>query len=115
MKIEYDNKKVKTLFENFDLMGKEVGYELARRIKLRFEQLRAAETFYDYLQTRLGGPHRLSGDKNDLYAINVTRNVRLIVKPNSEDLSHEGLMKCKIVIIKGVEDYHGSKTTTYIP
>jgi len=115
MDIEFDDKKVKTLFDDFDLMAKKKGLEMTKIIKKRYQQLKAAETFAEYLLTGLGKPHSLSGDRYGLYGVSVTANIRLIVKPISEDISKESLIKCTKVIIKGAEDYHGDKITTYIP
>lgn len=115
MEIEFDDKKVKTLFDDFNLMAKKKGIDLTKMIKKRYDQLRAAETFADYLSTGLGKPHTLVGNRSSMYGINITGNIRLIVKPVSEDLRLESLKSCIKVIIKGVEDYHGDKTTTYIP
>jgi len=115
MEIEYDNRKVQTLFNDFDLMAKRKGVEFTKLVRKRFNELRAANTFYDYLLTGLGKPHPLVGDKDNLYAISITKSIRLIVKPISVDLSVESLKKCEKLIIKGVENYHGHKITTYIP
>lgn len=115
MEIEFDDKKVQTLFNDFNLMSRKKGIDIAKTIKKRYEQLKAAETFAEYLLTGLGKPHLLSGNRDCLYGISITGNIRLIVKPVSEDLSMESLKKCIKVIIKGAEDYHGDKITTYIP
>ncbi|MBM7454131.1 proteic killer suppression protein/toxin YoeB [Acholeplasma morum] len=115
MEIEFDDKKVQTLFNDFNLMAKKKGPDITKTIKKRYEQLKAAETFAEYLLTGLGKPHPLSGNKDELYGISITGNIRLIVEPVSEDLSIESLKKCIKVIIKGAEDYHGDKITTYIP
>ncbi len=115
MEVSYDDSKVETLFDNFNLMVKKIGASVTKSIKKRYEQLRAAETFHDFLTTGLGKPHLLKGNKSDCYGISVTGNVRLLVKPIAVDFSAEALRKCTKVIIKGVEDYHGDKVTTYIP
>lgn len=115
MEIDYDNKKVKMLFSDFKLMSIEKGFEFTKAVKKRFDQLKAAETFFDYLLTGLGKPHPLVGNKNHHYSISITQNIRLIVEPVTDDLSIESLKTCTKVIIKGAEDYHGDKVTTYIP
>lgn len=115
MEIEFDDKKVKALFQDFNLMARKKGLDITKIIKKRYEQLQAADTFGQYLLTGLGKPHRLSGNKDGLYGINITGNIRLIVEPISENLSAESLKNCIKIIIKGAEDYHGDKITTYIP
>lgn len=115
MEIEFDNSNVQTLFEDFNLMARKKGTDITKMIKKRYDQLKAAETFADYLLTGLGKPHKLVGNRSSMYGVNITGNIRLIVKPVSKDMQLETLKSCTKVIIKGVEDYHGDKTTTYIP
>lgn len=115
MEIEYENIKVKTLFEDFQLMSKKNGKDFTKLVKKRYDQLKAAETFTDYLSTGLGKPYLLKGNKSGLFAITITKNSRLIVKPITKDLSIESLKECKKILIMGAEDYHGTKSTKYIP
>ena len=115
MEFEYENPKVEKHFEDFDLIRKKTDGVFTKLLKKRCDQLRAFVTFSDLLQSRIGNPHSLKGSRKGLYAVNVDKNKRLIVQPVSDDLSPESLKKCKKVVIKGVEDYHGSKVTSYIP
>lgn len=115
MKIKFDNLKVEALFMDFHLMSKKKGKDFTKMVKKRYEQLKAAETFADYLSTGLGRPHALTENKKGMFGVTITKNIRLIVEPIIDDLTYESLMKCKEVIIKGAEDYHGRKTTIYIP
>ena len=59
------------------------------------------------MNTGLGIPHPLSNKLKDYYAIRITGNYRLIVRP--ESLSSDK------IIIKGVLDYHGDKNEWIIP
>ncbi|MCF7931861.1 MAG: hypothetical protein K9K93_01715 [Acholeplasmataceae bacterium] len=115
MELTYDHKRVQKLFDDFDQMRKETNTVFTKLVKKRVDQLRAFETFADYLQSGLGKPHPLSGNKKDCYGIHITGGTRLVVCPLSLDLSTESLQYCKKILIKGVENYHGSKTTSYIP
>lgn len=115
MKIKFDDDKVKVLFEDFSLMAQKKGFDLTKIIKKRYDQIKAAETFYEYLKIGLGKPHRLKEDKDGLYGVSLTGHIRLIIEPVSDDLSPESLKKCKEVIIKGAVDYHGKKERIYIP
>jgi len=115
MEFEYDNDYVKKLFSDFQLMKKKTDGTFTKLVKKRCDQLRAFDTFADFFVSKLGKPHRLSGDRSDFYAVHITGNKRLIIKPLSENLSPDSLKKCRKILIKGVEDYHGSKTKSYIP
>ncbi|MGI6714128.1 MAG: hypothetical protein ACOX3K_03705 [Bacilli bacterium] len=117
MEIVYDDRRVALLFENFELMKRKKGIEITRRIKMRYDVLKAAISFAEFLKIAPGNPHALKGDKKGLFAVSVDKNKRLILQPMTEngDVSLIAFAQCDKVIIKGVEDYHGGKTTTYIP
>lgn len=109
MEIKYSNFNIEKYFTSFELIQRKLGKELAKTIKRRVNQLHSATNFADYLTARIGSPHRLSGSLERYYAINVSSNFRLIVKPDTADLELETLKRCKAVIIVGVVDYHGGK------
>ena len=123
MQITYEDSSVKELFQDLckiqmhqGLMKRQIGAELTRSVKKRFDQLRAANNFYIYLSTGLGKPHLLTGMAG-CYGVHVTANWRLVIKPITEDTSPESLKKCDTIQIKGVVDYHGkgSKNNWIIP
>ena len=109
MQIEYERDSVEKYFKNFNLMIKKCGHERTRSIKRRFDQLKAATTFSKYLETGLGRPHQLLENLKGCYAVSVTGNIRLIIRPDSESIDLKLLNECDTVIIKGVLDYHGTK------
>lgn len=109
MKFEYSKPSVEKCFNDFNLMRKEIGDELAKGVKKRLGELRAAANFSIYLSTGLGKPHPLSGNLKGFYSISISGNFRLIVKPEAPGLDPESLEKCDLIIIRGVVDYHGQK------
>lgn len=122
MRINYDNETVKTLISDLDnivssknLLQKKIGQLLTKNVKKRKNEIEASSNFAAYLLMGLGKPHKLEGNLSNCYAINLTGNFRLIVKPESEDLSQESLKKCESVIIKGVVDYHGNTENWIVP
>ena len=100
---------------DFGLMGKKKGMDMAKAVKRRFDQLRAADTFLDFLSLGLGKPHRLTANLKGRYGISVTGNIRLIVRPEATNFDSVSLGTCKKIIIEGVVDYHGTKTEWLIP
>jgi proteic killer suppression protein/toxin YoeB len=90
-------------------MKKRVGETLARAIKLRCDQLKAAPSFDIFLSTGLGKPHSLVGDLKGCYRITISRNFRLIISPDVDSNDPASLKKCDVVTIKGVVDYYGQK------
>ena len=88
---------------------------MTKQVKKRYNQLKAADNFIIYLNTRLGNPHSLSGELEGYYAVNITANKRLIIRPKTDSLDYDSLKMCETVIVKGVLDYHGKKYEWLIP
>jgi proteic killer suppression protein/toxin YoeB len=112
---EDNDKKARKVFSDFSLMKKTVGLERTRQIIKRYNQLRAMPNFLEYLNSGLGKPHPLTGDMDGLYAVSITGNIRLIIKPDSDDMSASALKNCDEIFVKGVVDYHGTKVEWVIP
>ncbi len=113
MLVECESESVRIIFNDFELMKKEIGKDRARATKKRIDQLKASDNFSIYLTTGLGKPHPLYENLKGYYGI--TGNIRRIVKPDAESLDPEALKECETVIIKGVVDYHGRKYEGLIP
>jgi plasmid maintenance system killer protein len=79
--IEYESESVRKIFNDYELMKKEIGNDRARATKKRIDQLKASETFSIYLTTGLGKPHPLYENLKGYYGVTITGNVRLIVRP----------------------------------
>ena len=105
MEIEFENQKTQKEMCDMKLLTAKIG--LSKTVKQRYNQIEACENFKEYMNTGLGIPHPLSNKLKDYYAIRITGNYRLIVRP--ESLSSDK------IIIKGVLDYHGDKNEWIIP
>lgn len=115
LQIEYESKKVQRFFEDYDLLRKKIGVEFARSVKKRMDQLRAADTITNYFDTGLGNPHWLQGNLKECISISISGNYRLVVRPKVNCKGNDILELCNIIIVKGVEDYHGTKSNWLIP
>ena len=115
VRLQYENRALEECFSDFDLMKRQIGRDLTRNTKKRYDQLKAAANFAIYLTTGLGKPHPLTGNLKGYYGISISGNIRLVVKPDVESLDPVSLKKCDSVIIEGVMDYHGSKYEWLIP
>ena len=120
--VEYENDKLAELFSDLNdvkhsnhLLQKNIGFDLTRSIKKRYNQILSCSSFKELQQSGLGKPESLSGNFTRCFSLRLTANYRLIVKPCSKDLSAESLMNCDTVIIKGVIDYHGKGNDWIIP
>ena len=99
-----------------NLAQKCLGKELARVLKKRINELKAAETFAKYLSFGIGKPHSLEGTAfKDCYGVSLDAHRRLVVKPITENISAEALAECKTVEIRGIVEYHGTKNEWIIP
>ena len=114
LNVEYEDDEVKELFDDLNdirnsknLMKKEIGAELTKAVKKRYNQIVAFTSFSALQQSGIGKMESLEGDRKGSYSLRVSANYRLIVKPKTKDLSTESLKSCDTLIIEGVIDYHG--------
>lgn len=112
MLVKYTNGKVEKIFTDYSKMKKQIPDDWVRTIKKHLDRLEAAERFGDFLDLGLGKPEYLEGFKDVSYSIHVAPNVRLIIVLDTEP---EKVRECTELEVEGVCDYHGSKTTWYIP
>ena len=113
----YESSDVRILFDDLNdvrntksLMLRTIGAEYTKAVKKRYNQIVAFSTFYSLQQSGIGKMESLDGDLKGYYSLRLTKNYRLIIKPQAEDTSAESLKKCDTVIIKEVIDYHGKGT-----
>lgn len=112
--VEFEDDRVKELFDDLNdipksknLMQREIGAELTRAVKKRYNQIVAISSFLALQQSGLGKLESLEGRNKGSYSLRVSANYRLILKPKTKDLSAESLKNCDTLVIEGVIDYHG--------
>lgn len=105
MKIKWHNKEIQKKMENMDELVKIVGAEIAKMVKLRFNQIEATDDFQELIRNGFGKPHPLKGDLKKYFGIGLTGNYRLVILPEGKDK----------IIVRGVNDYHGDKYNWIIP
>ncbi|MCR5665215.1 MAG: type II toxin-antitoxin system RelE/ParE family toxin [Eubacterium sp.] len=122
--VKFEDDAVKELFDDLNdvtgsrnLMKRKIGAELTRAVKKRYNQMIAFSSFLSLFQSHIGKMESLQGANKGSYSLTVSANYRLIIKPDTMDLSAESLKKCDTFIIEGVIDYHGkgSKNNWIIP
>lgn len=111
MRIKYANNRVKKYFEDYGEMKKKIPVEWVRKIKKYMDYLKAADTFGIFLDLGLGHPEELKGNNAGKYSVHITKNVRLIMKPDDDG---KAVTLCEEIEMEGVVDYHGSKESWYI-
>ena len=105
MEIEYYNQKIEKIIRDVQTLTETIGFEMAKTVKKRLNQIEATTDFQELMKNNLGHPHPLKGDLKAYYGIGITGNYRLVVKPKNN----------KIIIVRGVIDYHGDKYNWIIP
>lgn len=81
--------------------NKSHGADVAKIIRKRIAQLRAAESVADLLQG-LGKWHPLSGNYDNCWATHLTKNWRLIIR----DASPETTASAVVIEVVEIVDYH---------
>ena len=115
IEVSYESKRVERCFQDYEIIARKIGRELAKGLKNRMNHVQAAESFQEYLKLGLGKPHGLSGNLHGSYGVTITGNVRLIMIPKTSALDPVSLGQCRHVIVKGVCDYHDGKNEWIIP
>ena len=92
--IEYEDDYLSDMFVDLNdvihskgLMQIEIGTELTRAVKRRYNQIISFDSFFDLQQSCLGKCESLTGNLKGCFSVHLTRNFRLIVKTKSNDLS----------------------------
>ena len=98
MQIEYKNKKLAEICTDISKAEKKHGLEMAERIHLRVQQMKAASSVDMLLQYRIGRCHRLKGNRKEQYAMDLVHPHRLIFEKKGNEI--------QIARIMEIVDYH---------
>ena len=115
MLLSYSTKRIAEAFEDMyqvpsrKLMVREIGLKLARSVKKRSDQMRAASSFQEYMDVGLGHPEHRSG-RGFSHSVRLDANSRMIFSPVCDSLERAVLASCHEAEIEGVADYHGRST-----
>ena len=84
-------------------MVKSYGLQIAKKVIQRLNELESSSDLSVMSKIRSARLHKLSGDRSDEYAMDLTGNYRLIITSGDENIK---LDQIKIVRIEKIEDYH---------
>lgn len=96
--IEYKNKALCRLCTNASVAAKKYGQEMAEKIQIRIDQIRAAESIEQMLQYRVGRCHQLRHNRSGQYAVDLVHPMRLVFECNETEI--------QIACIIEITDYH---------
>lgn len=98
MIVTYKNNKLKRICENKKIAEKTYGALIASKIKLRIVQLESSTSLNKMLELHIGRCHKLIGNRNEQYAMDLVHPYRLIFKTSDEQV--------EVVQILEIVDYH---------
>jgi plasmid maintenance system killer protein len=114
MEVEIPDKKLKRALEDDRECNRRYGTQMAKKIRLRMEALRAAESLFDFWPP-LEGPercHELKADRKGTFSMDVKQPYRLLFRPTDElkqasfPDEKDRWRAIKAVTILGIEDTH---------
>ena len=111
MDIAYKKTKMRKTFNSFDKLVRHYGLEMAKKIRMRQDFLRAATNLAQVPASLPTRRHELKGRRKGQFAVDLTRNYRLIFEPNHNPLPVRddgglNLERITAITIVSVEDYH---------
>jgi len=110
MILEFKTNKLKRQCEDPCLAQKEYGTSIGFRLTQRIGELLAAKNLFDIKTIPSARLHRLEGNRNDQYAVDLVHPFRLVIRPlitNKNSINKLELIT--VVRIEEVEDYHGKQ------
>ncbi|MBQ0064642.1 MAG: type II toxin-antitoxin system RelE/ParE family toxin [Firmicutes bacterium] len=98
MKIEYNSRNIEKICTNASAAEKKYGSEMAKKIQLRIDQIRASDSVEQMIQFHIGRCHPLTGNRKNQYAVDLVHPQRLVFKKIGDEI--------QIVNILEIIDYH---------
>lgn len=96
--VTYKNKRLKKVCTDFSVAVREYGMDIAEKIHLRINQISAATNVDMMIQSHTGRCHRLTGDRDGQYGIDLAQPYRLIFTVQDGEV--------QIAEIIEIADYH---------
>ena len=98
--ITYKSKKLEKVCEDKKTAVKTYGPDMARKIKIRINEIRSSDSIEEMIQFQIGRCHALLGNRLGEYAVDLVQPFRLIFEKDKDT----GALK--IVKIIEIIDYH---------
>lgn len=109
MELTYKNKKLQNLCENSRYnteLVKNYGKEVAKKLPQRIKELKAFESLNDIPVNLPFKRHKLTGNRNNQFAVNITGQYRLIFRNKENKLLIEDLKEIKKIEIMEVSKHY---------
>lgn len=109
MELTYKNDKLQKMCENTEYhkeLVKKYGIEVANKLPRRIMELKSFNSLGDVPSVPPYRRHKLSGNLNDCYAINITSQYRLIFRQKDNNIIIEDLKEIKKIEIVEVSKHY---------
>jgi len=100
LNIVYKTRKLEKICEDKKVSVKSYGIDMANKIKLRINEIRASDSVEEMIQYQIGRCHALVGDRFGEYAVDLVQPFRLIFTKDDDT------KQIKVVKIMEITDYH---------
>lgn len=100
MNITYKTRKIERICEDKKVAIKTYGTDIAKKIKMRLNEIRASDSVEEMIQYQIGRCHALVGDRNGEYALDLVHPFRLIFTKCDDT------KQIRVVKIMEITDYH---------
>lgn len=104
MDIEYANNTMKKVLEDPRLIARKHG-DIAKTLTRRMSDLRVASNLSEITHLPPPRRHKLTGNLEGCWGIDVSRNKRLVIRPIG-DYDQEDLSTITTIRIEDITDYH---------
>lgn len=110
MRIEFATRRLQRQLTTPHEIAKAYG-DRAKRLMMRLDLLRAADTLADVPAAPPSRRHELEGNHEGCFAVDITGNWRLVFRPDHDPVAtlEDGgvdLSAITAVVIEAIEDYH---------
>lgn len=98
MKVEYNSKGIRKVCTNASAAEKKYGVDMAEKIHMRIDQIKAADSVEDMIQYHIGRCHPLKGNRKNQFAVDLVQPYRLVFEKKGDEI--------RIVNILEIVNYH---------
>lgn len=98
MEITYKSKKMKSVCTDAKVADRTYGNEMAEKIQMRVDEIKAADTVEEMIRFRIGRCHPLTNNRKGQYAVDLVHPYRLVFEKHGNDV--------QIAHIMEIVDYH---------
>ncbi len=98
MEVEYKNRSIEKVCTIASVAEKKYGRDMAEKIQLRIDQIRAVDTIEQMIQFNIGRCHPLHQNRQGQYAVDLIHPMRLVFEKKESEV--------QIACIVEIVDYH---------